>query len=182
MDRHGKLAARLNWAMAAFALAIVAGAFIGGIMWGRGESSERESLIDDVAEYHQIYSREHRRLVKAPTTQGEEQLMASLADHIGRKIETPDLTAAGLRFAGGRMLVVNGRPIAELIYVRDDGLSVALCIARIAGKNAPLSIEQRGLQRTASWIKDGFTYVVVGELDRPTAERLAALVAAQIGG
>jgi anti-sigma factor RsiW len=181
MDKHVKPAARLNWAAIALALAIGIGAFVAGIMWGRGEPTERESLIDDIAEYHQIYSREHRHYLKIPADRGEE-LMATLADHVGRKIEVPDLAAAGLRFALGRMLVVNGSAIAELMYTRDDGLPVAICIARMKESDAPLKVEKRGLQRAASWIKGGFAFVVVGEIDRPTAEALAALVVAQIDG
>jgi anti-sigma factor RsiW len=179
MNEHAKPAARLSWAIVALALATGIGAFVGGTMWGRGEPSERDSLIDDIAEYHQIYSREHRHLVEVPAAQGEE-LMAWLGDHVGRKIEAPDLAAAGLRFAGGRMLVINSGPIAELMYTRDDGLPVALCISRTPWQNAPLNVEKRGRQRAAFWVRGGFAYVVVGEIDRPTAEALAALVGAQI--
>jgi anti-sigma factor RsiW len=171
--------ARLSWVAVALALAVGVSAFAGGTMWGRGELSERESLIDDIAEYHQIYSREHRHLVEVPADQVEE-LMAWLGDHVGRNVEAPDLAAAGLRFAGGRMLVINGGPVAELMYTRNDGLPVALCIARISGGNAPLNVERRGRQRAAIWIKGGFAYVVIGEIDHRTAEALAALVGAQI--
>ena len=181
MDKHFKTTARLGLAIVALTLAIGIGAFVGGTMWSRSESSERESLIDDIAEYHQIYSREHRHLVEVPATQGEE-LMAWLGNHVGRKIVAPDLAAAGLHFAGGRILVVNGSPIAELMYTRDDALPVALCILRTPWHDAPLNVERRGLQRTASWIKAGFAYVVVGEIDDPTAAALAALVGAQIDG
>jgi anti-sigma factor RsiW len=179
MDKHTKPAARFGWAVAALTLATGVGALVGGSLWSRGELSERAALIDDIAEYHQIYSREHRHFLKVPAGQVA-ALMAWLGDRIGHAVGVPDLAAAGLRFAGGRMLVINGRPVAELMYTRDDGLPIALCIAQMAGDNAPLNVERQGLQRAASWIKGGFAYVVVGEIDRPTAEALAALVGAQI--
>jgi anti-sigma factor RsiW len=171
--------ATLSWAIMAFALVTGIGTFVGGTMWGRSEPSERGSLIGDIAEYHQIYSREHRHFLKVPANQVEET-MAWLGDHVGRNIKAPDLAAAGLRFAGSRMLVINGGQVAELIYARDDGLSVALCISRTPGDNAALNVEQLGLQRAASWIKGGIAFVIVGEIDRHTAETLAVLVGAQI--
>jgi len=179
MIAHFKPANRFSWAIVALALAAGIGALVGGTVWGHSEPSERQSLIDDIAEYHQIYSREHRHFLKVPANQVEE-LMAWLRDHVGRNIEAPDLTAAGLRFAGGRMLVINGGKVAELMYGRDDGLLVAVCISRTPGDNAALNVKHLGLQRAASWISGGLIYVVVGEFDGPTAKTLAALVGAQI--
>ena len=148
-------------------------------MWGRSEASERGSLIGDIAEYHQIYSREHRHFLRIPANQVEE-VMAWLSGHVGRNVEAPDLAAAGLRFAGGRILVINGGQVAELIYARQYGLPIALCISRTPGDNTALNVEHMGLQRAASWVKGGIAYVVVGEIDRPMAETLAALVRAEI--
>jgi anti-sigma factor RsiW len=179
MNRRFERATRLTWAIMVLAMVTGIGTFIGGTMWGRSEPSERQSLIDDIAEYHQIYSREHRHFLKVPANQVEEP-MAWLRDHVGRNIEAPDLTAAGLRFAGGRMLVINGGKVAELMYGRDDGLLVAVCISRTPGDNAALNVKHLGLQRAASWISGGLIYVVVGEFDAPTAKTLAALVGAQI--
>jgi anti-sigma factor RsiW len=179
MIAHFKPATRLIWAIMAFAVVTGIGTFIGGTMWGRSEPSKQESLIDDIAEYHQIYSREHRHFLKVPANQVEET-MAWLDDHVGRNITAPDLAAAGLRFAGGQMLVVNSSQVAELIYARDDGLPIALCVSRTPGDNTALNVEHMGLQRAASWVKSGIAYLVVGEFDGPTAKTLAALVGAQI--
>jgi anti-sigma factor RsiW len=76
------------------------------------------------------------------------------------------------------MLVVSDHPVAALMYVRDEGLPVALHVSRVEGGDKGISIEQRGAQRVAFWITDGYAYLLVGEIDGPTAEGLAALVAA----
>jgi len=169
--------ATLSWAIMAVAFVAGIGAITGGSVWGRSEPSGR--LIDDIAEYHQIYSREHRHFLKVPAVQTEE-IMAWLDDHVGHNIKAPDLAAAGLRFAGGQMLVINSGQVAELIYARDDGLPIALCVSRTPGDNTALNVEHMGLQRAASWVKSGIAYLVVGEIDRPMAETLAALIGAQI--
>jgi anti-sigma factor RsiW len=109
-----------------------------------------------------------------------EEISAWLGGRIGRALPIPDLTSAGLVFAGGRMLVANGRPVAQLMYTRDQGLPVALCISRIAGPAAPLEIAARGALRLASWQDGDFAYVVAGELDEGAAQSIAARAAQQL--
>jgi anti-sigma factor RsiW len=165
------------WAVAASLLAVVAG-FGGGALWGGRAPSARAELIDEVAGYHTFHSRESRHLVEVAADQ-EEEIKAWMGGHLGRAIDVPDLGAAGLHFAGGRMFVVNERPVAELMYTREGGRPIGVCLTRMDGDPAPLRIEQNGAERLASWITGGYAYVVVGEFDRRTAENLAALVAAQ---
>jgi anti-sigma factor RsiW len=50
----------------------------------------------------------------------------------------------------------------------------------MATETSPLSIDQRGRERLASWITGGYAYIVVGEIDDPTARDIARHVAAQI--
>jgi anti-sigma factor RsiW len=78
------------------------------------------------------------------------------------------------------MLVINERPVAELMYTRDQGLPIAVCISRFESEPWPITVEQRGAQRVASWIIDGYAYLVVGEIDDTTAQDIAERVAAQI--
>jgi anti-sigma factor RsiW len=169
---------RDGWAVAA-SLAVLVAAFGGGVAWGSRAPSAHAELINEVASYHQFHSREKRHLVEVPADQIEE-MMAWMGGHLGRAIDVPDLRAAGLHFAGGRMFVVNNRPVAELMYTRDRALPVGICLTRMDGDPAPLSIEQHGAERVASWITGGYAYVVVGDIDHPTAENLAARVAAQL--
>ena len=173
-----RAARRHGWAIATSLAAAIVG-FGGGVSWSVKAPSERAELIEDVVEYHEFFSRETQHLVEVPADQMEE-LTAWLGERGGRDIKVPDLTVAGLRFAGGRMLVVNDHPVAALMYTRDEGLPIALHVSRIQSGDKGISFEQRGAQRVASWITDGYAYLIVGEIDGPTAEELAALVAAQV--
>jgi anti-sigma factor RsiW len=168
---------RRGWAIAASLAAAIVG-FGGGVTWG-GASSERADLIDEVASYHQIYSRETKHLVEVSADQAD-QLTEWLGERLDRKLAAPDLAAAGLHFAGGRLLVVNDRPVAELMYTRDDGLPIGVCVTQMPGDSSPLRVEQRGRERLASWVGGGYAYVVVGEIDDPTARDIARRVAIQI--
>jgi anti-sigma factor RsiW len=169
---------RHGWAIATSLAAVILG-FGGGVAWDGRTPSARAELIGEVASYHHYYSRETRHLVEVPADQMDD-LTAWLGQHLDRKFEVPDLAAAGLHFAGGRMLVVNDRPVAELMYTRDHGLPIGICVTQMAAEPSPISIEQRGRERLASWITGGYAYVVVGEIDDPTARDIAQHVAAQI--
>jgi anti-sigma factor RsiW len=173
-------AGRRALAIAASLLAAVAG-FGGGAVWGGRPPSARAELIDEVAGYHMFHSRELRHLVEVPADQ-EAELKAWMGRHLGRAIDAPDLRAAGLKFAGGRMFVVNDRPVGEFMYTRADGRPIGVCLTRMEGASAPPRVEQNGGERLASWIAGGYAYVVVGELDDPTAADLARRVAVQVDG
>src|SRR5260221_8655550 len=134
-----------GWAIATSLAAVIVG-FGGGVSWSVKAPSERAELIEDVVEYHEFFSRETQHLVEVPADQMEE-LTAWLGERVGRDIKVPDLTVAGLRFAGGRMLVVNDHPVAALMYTRDEGLPIALHVSRIQGGDKGISFEQRGAQR-----------------------------------
>jgi anti-sigma factor RsiW len=77
------------------------------------------------------------------------------------------------------MLVVSDQPVAALMYTRGEGLPIAFHVTRMHGGDKGISIAQRGAQRVAFWITDGYAYLVVGEIDGTAAENLAALVNAQ---
>jgi anti-sigma factor RsiW len=166
-----------GWAIAASLVAAVM--FGGGVMWSGKAPSERADLLEEVAGYHEVYSRETTHLVEVPADQAD-QLTAWLGERLDREIKIPELADAGLRFAGGRMLVVNDRPVAELMYTRDEGLPIAVCVSRIDGKPWSMDVEQHDALRIASWGKDGYAYLVVGELDDATAKDLAKRVEGQI--
>jgi anti-sigma factor RsiW len=169
---------RHSWVIATSLAAIIVG-FTGGVTWGGRTTSERAELIDEVASYHRLYSRETRHLVEVPADRVDD-LTAWLGQRLNRKFEVPDLAAAGLAFAGGRMLVVNDRPVAELMYTRDHGLPIGICVTQMAADDSPISVEQRGRERLASWITSRYAYIVVGEIDDPTAQDIARRVATQI--
>jgi anti-sigma factor RsiW len=175
--RAARLRPNHGWAIAASLAAVMI--LGGGAMGGGKAQSERTGLLDEVAGYHEVYSRETTHLVEVPSSQAE-QLTAWLSERLDRDLTVPDLANAGLHFAGGRMLVVNDRPVAELMYTRDAGLPIAICVSHIDGKPWSMDVEEHGELRIASWAKDGYAYLVVGELDTATVRNIAWSVKVQI--
>jgi anti-sigma factor RsiW len=175
---------RLAWAAAGLLAGVVG--FGGGAYWaGRlgpaHDASRREALLSEIAEYHEVYSRETRHLVEVDAEHADD-LQTWLGARVNRLVSAPDLSAAGLRFAGGRMLVIDGKAVADFLYTRAEGRPVALCIARAGGAAAGMRVDARGDLRLASWDDGTHRFVVVGELDAASARRIAELAAAQIGG
>ena len=162
---------------ASVTMAIIA--FGGGALWAGGAPTVHDELVNEVASYHQIYSRETRHLVEVPADQTE-HLTAWLGKHLDRKLVVPDLTPLGLHVAGGRMVIINNHPVGQLMYTRDQGLPAGVCVTQLRGAPAALSIESRGALRLAVWEDGSYAYVVVGELDAGAARDIAARVEAEL--
>jgi anti-sigma factor RsiW len=175
---HARFERRWSWAVAAGLIGIMVG-FGGGRLWSTQPPSAHAELVNELASYHPVYSRETKHLVEVSADQTD-HLKAWLGQRIQRPLLIPDLTASGLRFAGGRMVVANGKPVAQLIYTREGGLPIAICIAQLPGDASPIQVEHRDMLRVASWGDAGYAYVVVGEFDDAKARDLAALAAAQL--
>jgi anti-sigma factor RsiW len=178
-SRHRTALSRLHygWVIAASLAAVVV--FGAGVVWGGKGPTERGDLIEEVADYHEVYSRETTHLVEVPASQID-QLTAWLGERLKHDVKVPDLTDAGLHFVGGSMLVVNDRPVAELVYSRAEGRPIAICISRIDGKPWSMAVEQHEALRIATWGKDAYAYLVLGELDDTAVRDLARRVEAQI--
>lgn len=170
---------RYGWALAA--MAACAAGFAGGAGWAGWPQPEQAKLADEVAEYHAVYAREERHLVEVPAAQMDE-IQRWLGKRLERRLEVPDLGAEGLRFAGARMLVVNGSPVAQLVYTRAQGLPLALCITRLSSTAAPVQMERHGAQQTALWLDGRYAYVVVGEVGSEELRDIAEQASRQLRG
>ena len=130
-------------------------------------------VLEEVGEYHSVFARETDHLVELPATRRAE-IESWLGERVGLAFKVPDLTARKLSFAGARMLVVDGQPIAQLMYIGPQDERVALCVA--AGPNdAPTPLQQgesEGWQRFA-FAQAGHIFVVIGPSGTPGLEAIA---------
>jgi anti-sigma factor RsiW len=167
-----------TWAVAASLVMGMIGYAAGAFWPGLGES-RRDRMLDEVAQYHSIYSRETVHLVEVPATQ-EDHLKAWLGKRVNASLVIPNFNQDGLTFAGGRLVVLDGEPVAELMYTRPTGLPIALCILYHVGQPSTIAMEQRGNLNLATWNDGSHSYFVVGEADRATIEGLATLARKQL--
>lgn len=167
-----------TWAVAASVVMGMIG-YAAGAFWPDLIESRRDRMLDEVAEYHSIYSRETVHLVEVPAAQ-EDHLKAWLGKRVNASLVIPNFNQEGLTFAGGRLVVLDGEPVAELMYTRPKGLPIAFCVLYHVGQPSTISIEQRGKLNLATWNDGSHSYVVVGEADAETIQGLATSARKQL--
>ena len=103
-------------------------------------------------------------LVEVPASQAE-HLKAWLGNRVKTTLVIPDFHDAGLTFAGGRLVVLDGEPVAELMYTRAKGPPIAFYVLAHAGEPSTLVVERRGDLNLATWDDGSHAYVVVGDAE-----------------
>lgn len=141
------------------------------------DARQQFGWVAQIAGYHAFYAAQENHLVEV----GPEDPVAVvrwLSDSLGAPVRVPDLSDEGLTFAGARMLVASGRPIAQIMYTQPDGRPIGYCITRVGPNPRALSAGPRDDLMLARWHRDGLGHVVVGW---ESADRLTA-VSKRIGG
>ncbi len=169
---------RYVWAVAA-CVAMGLFGFAAGAVWRGLPGSQLDRMLTEVAQDHSVQSRETVHLVEVPANQAE-HLKAWLGRRVNATLVIPDFSAAGLTFAGGRLGVLDGEPVAELMYTRDKGLPIAFYVLSRGGKPAGVAVERRGDMNLATWDDGSHRYVVVGEALPEEIRQLAKLAREQL--
>jgi anti-sigma factor RsiW len=167
------------WLAAAAAACLVVGG-LGGFLAGQYQTRQQlasatpqaPSWIMQVAEYHRVYAVEKRHLVEVAAAETP-HIEAWLGKRLEMPLVVPDLTAQGLSFQGARMLVINGAPVAQLIYTPPDGRALALCIIRSPREDEPLTVTQQEDLTLVEWWRKGYGFVVVGWEDEARMRAIA---------
>ena len=118
-------------------------------------------MLAEVTEYHAVYARETTHLVELPAAQKSE-IESWLGARVGLKLRVPDLGASGLTFEGARMLVIEGAPVAQLMYVAANGDRFALCVGASSVANAESGSLVREGNSLSGQTRGGFVYIVAG--------------------
>jgi anti-sigma factor RsiW len=163
------------WQAAAAAVLLLAIGGTGGWVW-RGMAEPPQSgiaaLAREGAENYTVYAADHTRAVELGAAD-RPQLVRWLSDRLRRPIAVPDLTQAGYRFMGGRLVATAHGPAGLLMYDDDRGTRLAMLMRpmEIEG-DTPMSEHRSGDVSGLAWADQGLGYTLVG--DRP-ADALHAL-------
>jgi len=150
----------------------------------RGESSPPQTAgwLVDIADYHAVYASQGRHLVEVGAEEAD-HIETWLGNTVGAAFRIPDLSGFGLTFEGGRLLVANSRPVAQLMYRAADGTVVALCLQRSTRDpvETPVFLSQtiNGFD-FVSWTADGADYVVIGPEGQPDLGVIATQAALDV--
>lgn len=135
--------------------------------------------LDDIADYHRVYSRQVRHLVEVGADQAD-HIERWLTNTVGAPVQVADLSAFGLTFQGARLLVAAGKPVAQLVYTNSDGAVVALCVIQNATPRDDIGVTQRGEFEMVLWGGQNSNLVVVGDVGEADLEAIARSLAVEI--
>jgi len=100
---------------------------------------------------------------ETPEDLDRERLVRVVSDKLRRPVEIPDLSAAGYRFAGGRLVATAHGPAGMFFYDRADGTRMAVMLRPMTiEKEAPMLAQAWGAIGGYSWAMRGLGYSVVG--------------------
>lgn len=176
--------ARPIWGTLAASLVIFAMGGVGGYLVKGPTTTTVASAgwLADIADYHAVYASQGRHLVEVGADESD-HIETWLGNTVGTSFTIPDLTEFGLTFEGGRLLVANGKPVAQLMYRQPDGTVIALCLQR---SDSPAGDGPNFNERTingfdfVSWRAGDAAYVVIGPDGQPNLGDIAAAAALEI--
>ncbi len=176
-------AARPIWGALAASLAFfLIGGTGGYLLRGPAAPVETAGWLADIADYHAVYASQGRHLVEVSADESD-HIETWLGNQTGISFSIPDLSEFGLTFEGGRLLVANAKPVAQLMYRQPDGTVIALCLqeSNREGDGAPVFNERtiNGFD-FVSWTEGGADYVVIGPEGEPDLGAIAENAAVEI--
>ncbi|WP_426122920.1 anti-sigma factor family protein [Pararhizobium sp. PWRC1-1] len=120
-----------------------------------------------------VYASEKRHPVEVGADQ-EDHLVTWLGKRLDYKLVAPDLKSLGFSLVGGRLLPVNGKAGAMLMYQDTAGQRLTVLLGKNP-ENAETSFrfESAGSLETFYWIDGTIGYAVTGEVSRAKLQQIA---------
>ncbi len=136
-------------------------------------ASALESLPAQSKSAFLIYASEKRHPVEVGADE-QEHLVTWLGKRLDYKLVAPDLRAQGYSLVGGRLVPVNGKAGAMLMYENATGQRLTILLGKNP-ENAETSFrfESAGPVETFYWIDGSIGYAVTGELGRAELQAIA---------
>ena len=121
--------------------------------------------LTQVAQYHRVYASTTRRRLVEVEADEREHIQEWLAETLGREIIVPDLSNQGITFAGARLLGVNEKPVAQLVYLDANEQPLALCIIPMDEEAKKPTLSFNRDLNLVDWRDGNYGYTVVGWSD-----------------
>jgi len=153
-----------------------AGTYVGMGMLPHGNGAEQAQLASAAAQriwldnaaasYKLAVNAGDGMLVDVPANNDPREALQRISQTVPQ-VRLPDLKPWGLTLRGARLVVVEGRPAAQLVYVAEDKALGAVTLVISAAKQPDLSptIERRQDVNVLYWRNQGRAYALVGQAD-----------------
>ena len=165
---------RPAWQLAIAAVVLVGLGGLGG--WAaRGATRPGNgiaALAQEATDSYRVYAPDRVHPVELRAVD-QGALIAWVSDRLAHPVSVPDLTKAGFRFMGGRVVVTAHGPAGLLMYDDDRGTRMVMLVRPMAvERDTAMSAHANGSVRGFSWARRGVGYSVVAEA---SADRLHPL-------
>jgi anti-sigma factor RsiW len=129
-------------------------------------AAQRIWLDNAAASYKLAVNAGDGMLVDVPASNDPREALQRISQNVPQ-VRLPDLKPWGLTMRGARLVAVDGRPAAQLVYVSDDKALGAVTLVISASKLPDLSptIERRQDINLLYWRNQGRAYALVGQAD-----------------
>lgn len=122
------------------------------------------ALAEQATDSYATYATDALHPVELRAGSGAE-LVAWVSDRLGGPVALPDLSSAGFRLMGGRVVPTPQGPAAMFMFDNDHGTRLVLLSRRMAGdQNVPMARHSRGAVEAFTWAADSTGYSLVGPL------------------
>lgn len=133
------------------------------------EASVANNLwLDNAAGYFKLFvGAGENALIDVPATGDTRAALQKISQSLPEQVRLPDLKPWGLNFHGARLVVVDGRPAAQLVYTTDNKAigPMALIIGSSKQPDIPPTFDRRQDVNMLYWRHQGRAYVLVGQAD-----------------
>ena len=167
-----------KWLYGAVAASLIAFAAGGGVGWlahgAAAKPSVFQSFTLDALDAHRLYVVEVRHPVEVPGSE-RAHLQQWLTKRCGWDVRAPELSAAGLKLVGGRLLPGPTGPASFLMYESTSGERFTVYTAKTSTETTQMRYTRQDNEGALFWADRGVGYVVSGGSDR---ERLAQVARA----
>jgi anti-sigma factor RsiW len=168
-----------KWVYGAIAATLAAFVIGGGTGWvARGAAatpSTFQNFTVDALDAHRLYVVEVRHPVEVPGSE-RTHLQQWLTKRCGWDVRAPELTAAGLKLVGGRLLPGPAGPASFLMYESASGERFTIYTAKSEAEATQMRYAAQGGEGALFWADRGVGYVVSGGTDRTRLTQIAQSV------
>lgn len=124
--------------------------------------------LDNAAGYFKLFvNAGDNASIDVPATSDSREALQKISQSLTQQVRLPDLKPWGLNFHGARLVVVDGRPAAQLVYTTDNKAIGPLTLIIGSSKQPDISptFDRRQDVNMLYWRHQGRAYVLVGQAD-----------------
>ncbi len=122
--------------------------------------------LDNAAGYFKLFaSAGDNALIDVPPNGDPSLALQKISQSLPKAVRLPDLKPWGLNFRGARLVVVGGRPAAQLVYTTDNKAigPLTLIIGSSSQPDIPPTYDHRQDVNLLYWRHQGRAYAIVGQ-------------------